>query len=68
MAVARGWLTEVVRALRPGGALLLYGSPCRTWIARMTVMLVDDLQMLIIQDLPWCYSQVDATPCAYAPR
>lgn len=54
---ARVWLTECVRCLRPGGALLLYGSPCRTWIARMTLLLVDTLGMNHVQDLAWVYTQ-----------
>lgn len=57
MSFASSFLSEVVRLLRPGGALLLYGSPCRTWIARMTVFLVDSLGMSLVQDLPWIYRQ-----------
>ena len=57
MGFARSWLNQVARVLRPGGALLLYGSPCRTWIARMTLMLVDDLGMNYVQDMPWVYTQ-----------
>ena len=57
MEFARKWLRESVRALRPGGALLLYGSPCRSWIARMTLMLVDELGMKFVMEMPWCYTQ-----------
>ena len=57
MPFARSWLSECVRCLRPGGGLLLYGSPCRTWMARMTLMLVDELGMNHVQDLPWVYTQ-----------
>ena len=57
MQFARGWLVEVVRALRPGGTLMLYGSPCRVWISRMTLLLVDELCMNHVQDLPWVYCQ-----------
>jgi len=57
MGFARLWLSECVRALRPGGALLLYGSPCRTWMARMALLLVDELGMNHVQDMPWVYTQ-----------
>ena len=57
MAFAESWLSESVRILRQGGALLVYGSPCRTWMARMTVFLVDELGMQYVQDLPWVYTQ-----------
>ncbi|MBE35379.1 MAG: hypothetical protein CMI16_07475 [Opitutaceae bacterium] len=57
MAFAKSWLTECVRCLRPGGALLLYGSPCRMWISRMSVLLVDEMRMRMVQDIPWVYTQ-----------
>ena len=57
MSFARSWLPECVRTLRPGGALLVFGSPCRTWVARMTVVLVDELGMRFVQDMPWVYTQ-----------
>ncbi len=57
MKFARAWLSECVRVLRPAGALLLYGSPCRTWMARMTLVLVDEMGMRMIQDMPWVYTQ-----------
>jgi DNA modification methylase len=57
MPFARAWLTECVRALRPGGALLVYGSPERMHIARMSVLLVDELNLELVQDIPWVYTQ-----------
>lgn len=57
MKFARSWLSETVRVLRPGGALLLYGSPCEMWMARMSVLLVDELGMQHVQDMPWVYRQ-----------
>lgn len=57
MGFARAWLGQCVRALRPAGALLLYGSPCRTWVDRMTLLLVDELGMRHVQDMPWVYTQ-----------
>jgi DNA modification methylase len=57
MKFSRRWLAEAVRVLRPGGALLIYGSPERTWIARLTVLLEDKFNMRIVQTLCWVYSQ-----------
>ena len=57
MSFARSWLYEAVRVLRPGGALLLFGSPCETWMARMSLLLVDELGMRHVQDMPWIYRQ-----------
>ena len=57
MSFARGWLVEAVRVLRPGGALLVYGSPCRQWVARMSLLLEDELGMRLVQHLPWIYTQ-----------
>ena len=57
MNFSRAWLKEAVRILRPGGALLIYGSPERAWIARLTVMLEDELGAELVQQLTWVYSQ-----------
>jgi len=57
MKFSRDWLTECIRLMRPGGALLIYGSPCRAWVARMTLLLVDELGMNYVQDMPWVYTQ-----------
>ena len=57
MTFAKSWLTESVRILRDGGALLIYGSPCEAWMARMTVLLIDELGMQLVQDMPWVYRQ-----------
>lgn len=54
---ARAWLSQCARALRPGGALLVYGSPERMHIARMAVLIVDELGMSHVQDMPWTYTQ-----------
>ena len=62
MGFSRAWLTPVVRALRKGGTLLLYGSPCRDWVARVTILLVDELGMQYVQDLPWVYTQGQSPP------
>ena len=57
MAFSRAWLAEAVRVLRPGGALLVYGSPERSWIARLTVLLEDELGMELVQNLSWVFNQ-----------
>jgi len=57
LAFSRAWLAEAVRALRPGGALLVYGSPERSWVARLTVLLEDELGMKLVQNLSWVYNQ-----------
>lgn len=57
MEHARVWLRECERVLRPGGALLLYGSPCRQWYARMSILLEDELAMQLVQHLAWVYTQ-----------
>ena len=54
---AKTWLPEIVRCLRPGGALLLFGSPVRSWIPRLIVLLEDELHMKFVSDLPWVYTQ-----------
>lgn len=57
MGAARGWLAQCARVLVPGGALLLYGSPCRQHHSRMCVMLEDELGLRLVQHLPWVYRQ-----------
>ena len=57
MAFSRAWLSQAVGTLRPGGALLVYGSPERSWIARLTVLLEDELGMELVQNLSWVYNQ-----------
>ena len=57
MAFSCTWLRQAVGTLRPGGALLVYGSPERSWIARLTVLLEDELGMELVQNLSWVYNQ-----------
>jgi site-specific DNA-methyltransferase (adenine-specific) len=57
MVFSRAWLSEAVRVLRPGGAPLVYGSPERSWISRLTVLLEDELGMELVQNLSWVYNQ-----------
>ena len=44
MPWARTWLRESARVLRKGGALLLYGSPEKNWVSRMSIVLEDELR------------------------
>ena len=57
MKFSRAWITEAVRILRPGGALLVFGSPERNWISRISVMLEDEMGMNLVQHLCWVYNQ-----------
>lgn len=58
MGFSKKWLTEAVRVLKPGGALLIYGSPERNWISRLSVMLEDEFnEMKLVQHLSWVYNQ-----------
>jgi site-specific DNA-methyltransferase (adenine-specific) len=59
MAFARAWIAEAVRVLRPGGSLLIYGSPERNWISRMAVMLEDEFgaDVALVQHLSWVFNQ-----------
>ena len=54
---SRTWLKEATRILKPGGTLLVYGSPERTWIPRLSVMLEDEFSMCYRQLLTWVYNQ-----------
>jgi len=59
MAFSRNWLSEAVRILQPGGTLLIYGSPERNWISRLSVMLEDEFgqNVRLVQQLSWVYNQ-----------
>ena len=63
MAFSTDWIFEAVRVLRPGGSLLIYGSPERNWISRLSVMLEDYFgkDMALVQHLSWVYSQGGGT-------
>jgi len=54
---SRTWLKEATRVLRPGGSILVYGSPERTWIARIAVMLEDEFDFNVNQTACWVYNQ-----------
>ncbi len=57
LAFSRQWIREAVRTLRPGGALLIYGSPERTWLARLLIMCVDEFGLNHVQKLVWAFGQ-----------
>ncbi len=57
MSWAKSWLVECKRVLIPGGAFLLYGSPVINLVARISVMLEDELGLNLVQHLNWVYTQ-----------
>ena len=57
MHFAHAWLEQAERVLCPGGALLVFASPCAIWASRMNVHLEDTLKMKHKQTLTWCYAQ-----------
>ncbi len=54
---SKRWIREAVRVLRPGGGFLIYGSPERTWLARILLLCVDDFKLRHVQTLVWAYTQ-----------
>lgn len=57
MEWSRQWMREAVRVLKPGGQLLLYGSPEKLWIARLKLMAVDEFGLDFMQHVSWIFSQ-----------
>ncbi len=57
MQWSRTWLAEAVRVLKPGGALMLYGSPERLWISRLKIMCADEFGLDFKQHISWVYKQ-----------
>lgn len=51
------WLGEAARILRPGGSLLVWGSPCTTDWMRLIVAAVDDVGLRLVQTMTWVYTQ-----------
>jgi len=62
---SRTWLKEATRVLRPGGSILVYGSPERTWIARIAVMLEDEFDFNVNQTACWVYNQGGGDCCEH---
>jgi len=57
MQWSRTWLAEAVRVLKPGGALMLYGSPERLWICHLKIMCADEFGLEFKQHISWVYKQ-----------
>jgi DNA modification methylase len=57
MRLLRDWTQQAMRALKPGGTLLVWGSPNNAWLARLTLRLVDELGATFVQELAWTYTQ-----------
>jgi DNA modification methylase len=51
------WVKRAARVLRPGGALLVYGSPERLALSRLLLHAVDHAGLRLVQQLAWCYTQ-----------
>ena len=54
---SKKWLEKAVRVLCPGGALLIFGSPERTFLARLIVLIEDRFKLRHVQTLAWIYTQ-----------
>jgi site-specific DNA-methyltransferase (adenine-specific) len=57
IAWARTWLAECARILVHGGALMFYGSCELNLVARVSIILEDELDMKLVQHLSWNYAQ-----------
>lgn len=55
-AFTKGWTAQAARILRPGGALLVWGSPNNDMLARLTLLLVDSVGMTFVQEMAWTYT------------
>ena len=49
--------TCAARVLRPGGALIVYGSPERLALSRLLLFAVDHAGLRLVQQLTWCDTQ-----------
>jgi hypothetical protein len=56
MAWSQTWLSAAVAALRPGGALFIYGSPAKLWICHLK-LLAASLGLEFKQHISWVYKQ-----------
>jgi DNA modification methylase len=53
----KDWLKEISRLLKPGGSVLVYGSPERLLLHRIALILADECGLELRQTLAWTYSQ-----------
>lgn len=51
------WLHEAHRILRPGGSLLVWGSPCTVDMSRLTLIAVDECGFDLVQNMAWIFTQ-----------
>lgn len=51
------WVACAARVLRPGGALIVYGSPERLALSRLLLYAVDHAGLGLVQQLSWVYTQ-----------
>ena len=54
---SRTWIAECVRVLKPGGALMIYGSPEKLWICHLKIMCAEEFGLDFKQHISWCYKQ-----------
>lgn len=64
-------MAQAVRVLRPGGALLVYGSPERLWICHLKIIAAEELGLDFKQHISWVYKQggdsrMRGTRCAWS--
>lgn len=50
------WLSEATRILRKDGTLLLWGSPNKNYIFRISQMITDTFGLKFLQSLSWVYT------------
>lgn len=50
------WLQEAVRILHPNGTIMIWGSPNKDYIFRITQIAIDTLGLNFLQSLSWVYA------------
>lgn len=57
MCFSKAWMYEARRILKPGGSILIWGSPNNTMLARLTILATDTLGLEFKQSMCWIYTQ-----------
>ena len=57
LSFTRAWVRAAMHVLRPGGALLVWGSPNNTMLSRLTLVAVDEVGFDFVQECAWTYQQ-----------